>query len=83
MADVKGKLYCPLCKLVLSGDGHANETEAWELFECEYSVSQYEEKPIPELEINKQEIKRLTERKNRINKGIRELKARNAELTGE
>jgi len=77
---MKGKLYCPYCKLELLGNEHLSDNEAWEVFNCEYRVSDDDKPPIPELEINKREIERLTKRKNAANKRIRELIARNSEL---
>lgn len=76
----KPKLYCPFCSLVLNGDTHQDDNEAWVVFNCEYNKSLQEDKPITEIAIKQEVLQRLTARKNEINRGIRSLRHRIEEL---
>ena len=61
MKPVTDKQFCPYCKLELDGAGHKYETQAWDLYNCEYNRTNSEKDPIPEYEINLSEIEKLKE----------------------
>lgn len=74
------KLYCPFCEQELSGDTHKNDAYAWAAFYCEYNMSLQDDKPIPELKIKQEALKRKIKIKNEVNSDIRKLKERITEL---
>lgn len=65
MKPVTEKQFCPYCKLELDGAGHKYETQAWDLYNCEYNRTNSEKDPIPEYEINLSEIEKLKEARSR------------------
>lgn len=74
------KLYCPYCLLVLAGNGHKHETQAWDLYNCEYNASKDERQPVRELEVNDVRIKAITNERRELSRKLKKLKARSAEL---
>lgn len=79
------RLFCPYCELELlpHGYGHLNEHEAWEYFNCEYDARRSNKPPILEPVINKKRLIELKKRRSDINKLIKRLEDRQAELMKE
>lgn len=63
---VPSKFYCPYCGLELSGSVHKNDSQAWYLFNCDYSRDSDEKPAIPELEVQKQRIAGLMAEKQKL-----------------
>tara|TARA_B100000965_G_scaffold352146_1_gene327178 strand:+ start:718 stop:978 length:261 start_codon:yes stop_codon:yes gene_type:complete len=80
MKPVTDKQFCPYCKLELDGAGHKYETQAWDLYNCEYNRTNSEKDPIPEYEINLSEIEKLKEERALAFQSIKELKTRNEQI---
>jgi len=76
----KPKLYCPFCELELNGTTHKNDDYAWAAFNCEFDVELQNDKPIAELQIKQEKLDDKKKLKNEVNRDIRKLKERIAEL---